>query len=84
MDSVHASAQQGFGQEAETYAHGRPEYPDELLGWLDGSLGIHAGSKVVDLGAGTGKFTRLLLRTGAATWGWYGTSATSGWIGSPN
>jgi len=65
MDSVHASAQQGFGQEAETYAHGRPEYPDELLGWLEGSLGIKAGSKVVDLGAGTGKFTRLLLRTGA-------------------
>lgn len=65
MSDVHASAQQGFGREAQRYAHGRPEYPDELLGWLDASLGIVSGSVVADLGAGTGKFTSLLLRSGA-------------------
>lgn len=65
MDNVHASARQGFGQEAGTYAHGRPDYPDELLGWMSERLGLGAGSAAVDLGAGTGKFTRLLLRSGA-------------------
>lgn len=65
MESVHSSARQGFGQEAGAYAHGRPDYPDELLGWMSERLGLAAGSKAVDLGAGTGKFTRLLLRSGA-------------------
>ncbi|MDL2425016.1 class I SAM-dependent methyltransferase, partial [Pseudomonas sp. BAgro211] len=57
--------QEGFSREAKAYAHGRPDYPDELLGWLGEELGIGAGKEVVDLGAGTGKFTSLLLRTGA-------------------
>ncbi|KAF1065476.1 MAG: putative methyltransferase [Pseudomonas citronellolis] len=65
MEAVHASAERGFGQQAEAYARGRPDYPEALLGRLKAELGIHAGSEVADLGAGTGKFTRLLLRTGA-------------------
>lgn len=65
MTDVHGSAQEGFTREAKTYAHGRPDYPDELLGWMGEELDIGAGKEVVDLGAGTGKFTSLLLRTGA-------------------
>ena len=65
MNDVHADAQQGYSVEPQTYARGRPEYPAELLPWLQDSLGITAGKVVVDLGAGTGKFTRLLLQTGA-------------------
>jgi len=65
MTDVHGSAQEGFSREAKTYSHGRPDYPDELLGWLGEELDVAAGAEVVDLGAGTGKFTTLLLRTGA-------------------
>ncbi|WP_236199097.1 class I SAM-dependent methyltransferase [Pseudomonas pseudonitroreducens] len=65
MTDVHGSAREGYAREAKTYAHGRPDYPDELLGWLGEELEVGAGKEVVDLGAGTGKFTSLLVRTGA-------------------
>lgn len=65
MTDVHGSAREGYAREAKTYAHGRPDYPDELLGWLGEALEIGAGKEVVDLGAGTGKFTSLLVRSGA-------------------
>jgi SAM-dependent methyltransferase len=62
---VHHAARQGFSVEAQAYVRGRPDYPDEILGWLTGELGIAPGHCVVDLGAGTGKFTARLERTGA-------------------
>jgi len=64
---VHASAARGFSAQAGTYARGRPEYPDAIVGWLSGALGLGPGRRAVDLGAGTGKFTRRLLETGADT-----------------
>jgi len=64
--AIHQAAQGGFSAESGKYESGRPEYPQELLGWLADVLAIGAGSRVVDLGAGTGKFTRLLMRSGAA------------------
>ncbi|OPA90014.1 SAM-dependent methyltransferase [Pseudomonas fluorescens] len=60
MTAVHASAQQGFSTQAGTYAQGRPDYPRQLTGWLTQTLAVDASSTVIDLGAGTGKFTRLL------------------------
>lgn len=60
MTGVHTSAQKGFSTQAVTYAQGRPDYPRQLTGWLADTLGIDAQSTVIDLGAGTGKFTRLL------------------------
>ena len=63
--AVHHSALQGFSQASERYAKGRPDYPDELLGWLQQDVGATVGARVVDIGAGTGKFTQLLVRTGA-------------------
>lgn len=60
MTGVHTSAQQGFSTQAVTYAQGRPDYPRQLTGWLADTLHIDAHASVVDLGAGTGKFTRLL------------------------
>lgn len=65
MTTIHHAAAQGFSSQADTYARGRPDYPAELGDWLRDSLGLAPGKTVVDLGAGTGKFTRLLLPTGA-------------------
>jgi len=63
--ALHEAAQQGFSNESSTYQRGRPEYPVDLLGWLDRALGVRVGAAIVDLGAGTGKFTQLLARLGA-------------------
>jgi SAM-dependent methyltransferase len=65
MTGVHAAAGTGFAAEAATYASGRPDYPAELLPWLVRELEIGPGKTALDLGAGTGKFTRLLAGTAA-------------------
>jgi SAM-dependent methyltransferase len=49
-----------FGSAAEAYERGRPGYPQEVLDWL---LPPDA-RRVLDLGAGTGKLTRLLVARG--------------------
>ncbi len=46
---------------AERYERGRSGYPPEAVSWLVEVLGIDQGTAVVDLAAGTGKFTRLLV-----------------------
>ena len=65
MAGIHDAAGIGFASGAATYVRGRPDYPDELLPWLEHELAVRPGAVVVDLGAGTGKFTRLLARTAA-------------------
>jgi SAM-dependent methyltransferase len=62
---IHTAAARGYQQSADQYARGRPDYPPEMAGWLRDTLGLHAGATVIDLGAGTGKFTPRLLETGA-------------------
>ncbi len=56
----------GFDRAAETYERGRPDYPAEAVRCLGRALRIGPGRTVVDLGAGTGKFTRALAPLGAA------------------
>ena len=65
MTEVHQAAREGFSTDAQTYARGRPEYPAEMLPWLADALGVTASAVAVDLGAGTGKFTKLLVQSGA-------------------
>ncbi len=55
----------GFNETSATYERGRPEYPDEALRFTFEALGIDAASTVVDLGAGSGKFTGKLAQSGA-------------------
>ena len=62
---MHEAAEKGFQVAAEAYERGRPEYPQEAIDFLIRTLGISSGTTVVDLGAGTGKFTRLLVPSGA-------------------
>jgi ubiquinone/menaquinone biosynthesis C-methylase UbiE len=58
--SEHASS---FGRAAGAYDSARPGYPDAAVDWL---VPAHART-VLDIGAGTGKFTRSLVRRGFAT-----------------
>lgn len=63
--ALHAAARQGFARQSGAYGRGRPGYPPELQGWLRDALGVGPGRAVADVGAGTGKFTALLLAAGA-------------------
>jgi SAM-dependent methyltransferase len=65
MSNVHPAAAAGFSAKADTYVRGRPDYPVEVDGWLRTELGLRKDRRVLDLGAGTGKFSKVLLATGA-------------------
>ena len=65
-EPIHASAARGFDRGAEDYERGRPEYPAAALDLFATELGLGPGKTVVDLAAGTGKFTRALVKTGAS------------------
>jgi ubiquinone/menaquinone biosynthesis C-methylase UbiE len=62
---VHRVADSGFDREAVTYDRARPSYPPDCVAWFADHLGIAPGRRVLDLAAGTGKFTRLLEPLGA-------------------
>lgn len=64
-DHVHHSAAAGYKTGADTYVRGRPDYPPQVADWLTGTLGLNADTAVIELGAGTGKFTGRLVATGA-------------------
>lgn len=58
-------AARGFDGTAEAYEQARPSYPAEAAAHIVGHAGIGPGRHVLDLAAGTGKLTRLLVPTGA-------------------
>ena len=62
---VHEKAE-AFGPAAGAYERGRPSYPAEAITFLVDRLALQPGRRVVDLAAGTGKLTRLLVPSGAS------------------
>ena len=58
--SVHPTASRGYSAGGDDYERSRPAYPGEALDVLRNELRLGANSVVVELGAGTGKFTRML------------------------
>jgi ubiquinone/menaquinone biosynthesis C-methylase UbiE len=62
---IHDTAAAGLSAGSGAYARGRPSYPADAIEFLASELGLGPGTKVLDLAAGTGKFTALLVPTGA-------------------
>ena len=50
---------------AELYERVRPTYPQSAIAFIVAELGIGESSELLDLAAGTGKLTRLLVEDGA-------------------
>src|ERR1700704_2991938 len=65
MKRVHPIAAAGFGAAAEVYERARPSYPQAAVDWIVDRCGLAPGRVVADIGAGTGKLTRLLVPSGA-------------------
>jgi SAM-dependent methyltransferase len=65
VSGIHDVAVEGFTKGTDAYERARPSYPPAVVSFLVGELGIGPASTVVDLAAGTGKLTRLLVPTGA-------------------
>lgn len=55
-----------FTAQADAYQRSRPGYPEQLLGTLVAEASVETGDSVVDLGAGTGIFTKMLVGQGFA------------------
>ena len=53
-----------FDSAAQLYHQARPDYPDELLDELVRLAGLQAGSRLLEIGCGTGKATVPLARRG--------------------
>ena len=64
-EPLHDYVSRGFGSSTALYEKMRPEYPATAVEILLRELGIARGRIVIDVGAGTGKLTRALVRTGA-------------------
>jgi len=63
--AIDRTAAEGFSKGADAYKRARPDYAADAVAALVSRLEIDPRKRVVDLGAGTGKFTAQLVPTGA-------------------
>ena len=63
--TIHPAAALGFGSGAERYERARPGYPPDAVAEIVRQLDLRPGRTLLELGAGTGKLTRLLVPAGA-------------------
>ena len=59
-NTIHPAAQHGFSSAAALYQQVRPNYPQAIVTWLQQDVQLASDAKVMDLGAGTGKFIDYL------------------------
>jgi SAM-dependent methyltransferase len=64
-EMLHWSAFTGYLHAADAFVKGRPGYPPEVDKWLQNVIKVNYQTVVIDLGAGTGKFTQHLIDLGA-------------------
>ena len=65
MSKIHSTALLGYKDVANTYDNGRPGYPDEAINFIKKNFEISEPKCILDLGAGTGKFTQYFVNSGA-------------------
>src|SRR5580693_5252784 len=59
------NARRAFGKDPVTYDKTRPPYPPRVYQILRNRCGLKYGSRVFEIGPGSGRATRQLLRLGA-------------------
>lgn len=64
-ERIAPAASQGFARGAEAYEAARPSYPPAAVACIAERAHLGPGTRVLDLAAGTGKLTRLLVPTEA-------------------
>jgi SAM-dependent methyltransferase len=65
FDALRDAARHVYGADAGAYASGRPDYPPRVYEILRSRCGVRAGSRVLEIGPGTGQVTRHLVGAGA-------------------
>jgi SAM-dependent methyltransferase len=65
FDALRPAARRTYGADAAGYAAARPDYPPRVYEVLRSRCGVRAGSRVLEIGPGTGQVTRHLVAAGA-------------------
>lgn len=58
-----------FSNRVANYIKYRPGYPDEVISFLEEKCALNPGSKIADIGSGTGIFSALLLQNSHVVYG---------------
>jgi len=58
-----------FSSRVENYAKYRPNYPNEIIGFLNTSIGLTKEAIIADIGSGTGISAKLFLDNGNEVYG---------------
>lgn len=65
FDALRSAARRTYGADIAGYEEGRPDYPPRVYEVLRSRCGVGAGSRVLEIGPGSGLVTRHLVALGA-------------------